>query len=614
MQIEEKEYDQSFNLGIWKKLYPFIRPFRGYLIAALIFNIICAVVDIVLPLFQQYAINHFIGENTTSGLGWFAAVYIAAIVLQTVSVVIFCRCAMVIEMNMAKNMKKACFDRLQQLSFSYYNTTPVGYILARVMNDTGRISGLVAWNLLDMLWALFYVVGIFVVMFSLNWRLALWMMLILPALIILTGFFQKRILQWNRRVRKKNSMITGAYNEGITGAQTSKTLVIEGKNSGHFHELTSDMKIAGVKAARMNGIYIALVVFCGYVGVALALKQGGGFVLKDAMQLGTLSAFTTYAVGMFEPIRNVASNISELIAAQANIERVTGLLEEEPQIKDSPEVIEKYGTAFDQKRENWEPIKGDIIFDDVTFHYPDGGENILEHFNLHVPAGTTVAIVGETGAGKSTLVNLACRFFEPTTGRILIDGADYRERSQSWLHSSLGYVLQSPQLFTGTIMENIRYGRLEATDEEVIAAARTVSADKVAAKLENGWQTQVGEGGDSMSTGEKQLISFARAVLADPAIFVLDEATSSIDTETEQLIQSATSYLLKDRTSFIIAHRLSTIRQADMILVVKAGKIIEQGTHDELMNAKGYYYDLYTQQFKEEMLEKFQEGRQQQDV
>ena len=326
-------------------------------------------------------------------------------------------------------------------------------------------------------------------------------------------------------------------------------------------------------------------------------------MLAQALQLGTLSAFTTYAVNMFEPIRNIASNLSEIVAAQANIERVTGLLEEEPQIKDRPDVIEKYGTALEQKRENWEPIKGDITFEDVTFHYPDGNENILEHFNLHVPAGTTVAIVGETGAGKSTLVNLACRFFEPTQGRILIDGVDYRERSQSWLHSALGYVLQSPHLFTGTIMENIRYGKLEATDEEVIEAAKIVSADQVAKRLEKGWQTDVGEGGDSMSTGEKQLISFARAVLADPAIFVLDEATSSIDTETEQLIQNAISYLLKDRTSFIIAHRLSTIRQADVILVVKAGKIIEQGTHDELMAMKGYYHDLYTQQFKEEMME-----------
>ena len=250
MQIEEKEYDQSFDWRIWKKLFPFMKPFRKYMIIALVFNTLCALVDIALPLFQQYAINHFISGNTTEGIGSFAGTYLVTIIFQTVSVVIFCRCAMVIEMNMAKNMKKACFDHLQQLSFSYYNTTPVGYILARVMNDTGRISGLVAWNLLDMLWALFYVVGIFGIMLALNWKLALWIMLIVPGLVLLTSFFQKRILKWNRQVRKKNSMITGAYNEGITGAQTSKALVIEEKNSRHFRGLTDDMKTAGVKAAR----------------------------------------------------------------------------------------------------------------------------------------------------------------------------------------------------------------------------------------------------------------------------------------------------------------------------------------------------------------------------
>lgn len=607
MQIEEKEYNKSFDWRIWKKIYPFVRPFKALLIIGMLFNIACAAVDIALPLFQQYAINHFIGEMTTEGLGGFALAYLAAIAFQTASVVIFCRCAMVIEMRMARDMKKACFDHLQELSFSYYNTTPVGYILARVMSDTGRISGLVAWNFTDMLWALFYVIGIFISMAFLNLQLALLVLLVVPVLVFLTMFFQKRILHWNRQVRKQNSRITGAYNEGIMGAQTSKALVIEEKNSRQFCGITQDMKTAGIRAARMNGIYISLVVFFSAAAIAIILKQGGELVMEDVMRIGTLSAFATYSVNMFEPIQNVARNLSELISAQANIERVTGLIEEEPQIKDTPEVIAKYGTAFDQKRENWEPIRGDIVFEDVTFHYPDGKENILEHFNLHIPAGTTVAIVGETGAGKSTLVNLACRFFEPTSGRILIDGVDYRERSQSWLHSSIGYVLQSPHLFSGSILENIRYGRLEATDEEVIAAAKTVSADKVAAKLANGWQTDVGEGGDSMSTGEKQLISFARAVLANPAIFVLDEATSSIDTETEQLIQNAISYLLKGRTSFIIAHRLSTIRQADVILVVKAGKIIEQGSHQELMKKKGYYYNLYTQQFQKEMMEGFTE-------
>ncbi len=318
------------------------------------------------------------------------------------------------------------------------------------------------------------------------------------------------------------------------------------------------------------------------------------------MEIGTLSAFTSYAVGIFEPIQQIARILADIISAQANIERVTGLLEEVPAIQDSPEVVEKYGDSFVGKTENWEPIKGDIEFRDVTFRYPDGNENILEHFNLKIPAGSTVAIVGETGAGKSTLVNLACRFFEPTEGSILIDGRDYRERSQLWLHSNIGYVLQNPHLFSGSIKENIRYGRLDATDEEIEAAAQAVSADTVVQKLENGYDSDVGEGGDRLSTGEKQLISFARAVLADPAIFVLDEATSSIDTQTEQLIQSAIAHLLQGRTSFLIAHRLSTIRHADMILVVHDGKIIESGTHEELLRKKGQYFSLYTKQFEEE--------------
>ena len=302
-------------------------------------------------------------------------------------------------------------------------------------------------------------------------------------------------------------------------------------------------------------------------------------------------------MGIFEPIQQIARNIADILSLQANIERVMGLLDQKPLITDTPEVIERYGTAFEAKRENWEPIRGEIEFRDVSFRYPDGNEDVLSHFNLKIPAGSTIAIVGETGAGKSTLVNLACRFFEPTAGQVLIDGKDYRERSQLWLHSSIGYVLQSPHLFSGTVMENIRYGRLDATDEEVIAAAKAVSADQVAAKLENGYESNVGEGGDCLSTGEKQLISFARAVLADPRIFVLDEATSSIDTQTEQLIQKATELLLRDRTSFLIAHRLSTIRRADLILVVRDGTIVESGTHEELLRKKGYYRDLYLQQF-----------------
>ncbi|MCI8917108.1 MAG: ABC transporter ATP-binding protein, partial [Oscillospiraceae bacterium] len=387
---------------------------------------------------------------------------------------------------------------------------------------------------------------------------------------------------------------------GAVGQDKAKTLVIEDQSIHSFRELTGEMNRSAVRAARLNAVYIPVTLFFSTLTVAIVLLRGGWLVEEQVLEIATLSAFITYAMNIFEPIQNLTANLAEFIAVQASIERVTGLLDERPQVTDTPQVVEKYGDSFDPKRENWEPLKGEIEFRDVTFRYPDGGDNVLEHFDLKIPAGTTVAIVGETGAGKSTLVNLACRFFEPTQGQILIDGRDYRERSQLWLHSNIGYVLQSPHLFSGSVRENIRYGRLDATDREVEAAARAVSADKVAAKLEQGWDSDVGEEGDRLSTGEKQLISFARAVLADPRIFVLDEATSSIDTQTEQDIQNAIDHLLRDRTSFLIAHRLSTIRKADMILVVRDGKIVERGTHQSLLRAHGYYHDLYSRQFAEE--------------
>ena len=600
MGYEEEEYTASFSLKIWKGLFPYLKPYRRMLLAIFLLNLGCAAMDILLPQFQQYAINHFIQSGTTGGLALFAGVYGAVVVLQTLFVMGFTRRCIRVEMNLGRDLKRACFVHLQTLSLSYYNTTPVGYILSRVMNDTDRIAQIVAWNLCDMLWAAAYLVGVFAAMLAMNARLALAVILVVPALALATFYFQSRILLWNRRVRRNNSRITGAYNEGIMGAKTSKTLVTEDENSRGFRKISEETRIASVRAARMNALYIPLVLFLGSAATAAVLVRGGGMVLRHTLLIGTLSAFASYAVGILEPVQELARSFSLVVAVQTNIERVTGLLEKKPGVVDRPEVAEKYGDAFHPKRQNWEPLRGDIEFRDISFRYPDGKENVLEHFSLKIPAGTTVAIVGETGAGKSTLVNLVCRFFEPTAGRILIDGRDYRERSQLWLHSNIGYVLQSPHLFSGTVRENIRYGRLDADDEEVERAAAAVGADRVAARLEDGYDTCVGEGGDLLSTGEKQLISFARAVLADPRIFILDEATSSIDTQTEQLIQAATARLLKGRTSFLIAHRLSTIRRADLILVVRDGRIVERGTHAQLLRERGYYRELYLRQFEEE--------------
>ncbi len=588
------------SLQTWAKLLPFLAPYKWQMILIIALMILGACFDMVQPLFSGYAVDNFIEPRTTEGLISFTAVYLSMVVVQTITTILMAIYALKVEMYLGRDLKRKLFDHLQTLDFSYYNTTPVGTIMARLMSDTGKIGTVLAWSLVDIFWSSMYVLGCVVIMLFVNWKLALILIAIIPIIAVITVVFQKKILAVNRRVRAINAEVTRHYNEGISGAKTSKTLVIEEKNDKAFEKVAEDMRSTTIRAVRLNAVYIPIISFLTAIGVAMVLNQGGNMVLFGDITVGEMTVFINYALIIADPVQQLARTISNFISTQVNIERVSALLEREPLIKDTPEVIEKYGTAFDPKRENWEPIQGHITFDDVTFRYPDGVENVLEHFSLDIPAGTTVAIVGETGAGKSTLVNLACRFFEPTEGRILIDGKDYRERSMLWLHSSIGYVLQTPHLFSGSVRDNIRYGRLDATDEEIEAAAKLVSAHDAIMHMENGYDSDVGEGGDQLSTGEKQLISFARAVLADPRIFVLDEATASIDTKTEELIQHAISTLLENRTSFLIAHRLSTIRHADLILVVRAGKIIEQGTHEELLQNKGYYANLYNKQFEQE--------------
>ena len=592
------EYDvsakQKFSLSTWKKLWPFLKPVKKRFIMALILIVFAALVDVLIPLFTKFAVDWFIVPQTTDGLVGFFLTYLGAIAVQGALTVFFFRHCMVVEMEMSRQMKIACFTHLQNLSLNYYNKTPVGYILARVMSDTNRIAHVISWTVVSFFWDVLYMLGILVAMFILNWRLALIVLFLIPIIALVSFFFKNKLLKVNREVRSINAKIIGNFNEGISGAKTVKTLVIEDKITEEFSGVTREFYTASMRAIRLGAIFAPMLVLIGSLATALILFYGGFMVMEDILVLGTLSVFLSYTLVILEPIQQTARRFSDFIGAQVNIERVTDLLAQEPLITDTPEVIEKYGDIFTPKTENWEPIKGDIMFENIDFRYPDGDEDVLTNFNLNIPAGTTVAIVGRTGAGKSTLVNLACRFLEPTSGQVLIDGKDYRERSLLWLQSRLGYVLQNPHLFSGTVMENIRYGKLDATDEEIYTAAKLVSLDRVVDRFENGYQTQVGEGGDRLSTGEKQLISFARAVLANPPIFVLDEATSAIDTETEGLIQEAISHILTGRTSFIIAHRLSTIRHADLILVVDEGKIVEQGSHEELMVARGKYYKLYT--------------------
>lgn len=559
-------------------------------------------VDLVLPLFIKYAIDEFFTLGNLSGVGRYAFLYTSAAVIQTVATVIWLRTAIDAEVNASRDLRRMGFNHLQTLSFSYFNTNAVGYIHSRIISDTGKISILVSWGVVDFVYSAVYFIGAVSFMFILDLKMTLFVLCVLPFIIALSVFFQKRLFKTHRQIREINSRITGSINEGITGAKTTKTLAAEDKMSRAFRLLTADMRSTSVRAAKYNSAFISLIsAFC-FVTISLVLWYGGELSMADALKIGTLSVFTTYAISMGDHFRNLARITAELVNIGVNIERFTGLLETEPDITDTLDVVEKYGDIFTPKRENWEPIVGEIEFRDVSFRYPDGEECILEHFNLKIPGKTKVAIVGETGAGKSTLVNLVCRFYEPTEGQIMIDGIDYRKRSQLWLHSNIGYVLQTPHLFSGTVRENLVYGRADAADDDIERALRSVSADTVVDRMKNGLETQIGEGGDTLSTGEKQLLSFARAILADPAIFILDEATSSVDTVTEKLIQQATDRVLSGRTSFIIAHRLSTIRSADIILVVKNGKIVESGTHHELIKKRGAYHNLYMHQFKEEKI------------
>ena len=580
-----------------EKILPYMRHVKWSVFIMVFFGLLGSATDIILPLFQRYALDHFVGEGIFDTLAVFTVMYVATVLLAAGANYIACALAISIEVQVNRKLRQVGFEHLQTLSFSYFNQNSVGYIHARLMSDTSRIGELVSWVTVDCVWRLTYLIGAVVVMLAMDVKLALMVLSILPLLVILFTVFQKKLIKVNREVREINSHITGNFNEGITGAKTVKTLAVEEKMDRRFTADTESMRKKTVQAARLRGLFAGTMSFASSVALAIVLWKGGYIATSE---IGTFSVFMSYAQGMMEPLRWLVDIVSDLITTQVNIERFTNLMAVRSDVEDTPEVIEKYGDSLNPKRENWEPMKGDVSFRDVTFRYPDGEETVLEHFSLDIPFGTHVAIVGETGAGKSTLANLVCRFYEPTEGKLLIDGRDARERSQLWLHDAIGYVLQTPHLFSGTVRENLLMGDPEATEEQMLEAIRTVSAEEVIARLEKGLDTDVGEGGDLLSTGEKQLISFARAILADPRILILDEATASVDTMTEAKIQAAMETVTAGRTCIMIAHRLSTVRNADMILVVRGGKIVEQGNHTELLQQKGYYHELYTRQYEDE--------------
>jgi ATP-binding cassette subfamily B protein len=602
--IEEKDFqNQKINKQTWKTILKFARRYKKAYAGVIGGGMLAGIIDLSMSFMTMWAIDGFMAQKTTENLPLFAVVILGLQAIACLLTLVIVRCGGFLESNLCADVRREAFHRLQTMSFSYFDKTSVGFLISKLTNDISRIMDMISWMGIDLGWSAMAIVASLIAMFAVNLQLALITVASVPLLVLVSIVFQKRILKYQRETRKLNSMITSSFNEGITGAQTTKTLVREELNNEDFNELTGKMRTASIKAAMISAVYLPVANLIISLAVGFIVIKGGHDVLGGLLTVGQLNFFISIGNMMFQPIRNFAGIFAEFQSSQAAAERVVDVLTATSDIIDTPAVNAKYGDSFTAKKENWEPIRGEVEFKNVSFWYKEN-EPVLKNFSLKVKAGENIALVGATGGGKSTIVNLVCRFYEPCEGEVLIDGINIKERSQLWLQSSLGYVLQQPHLFSGTIKENIRYGRLDATDLDIENAAKLVGAHEFITKLEKGYDTEAGEGGNLMSTGQKQLISFARAIIANPKIFVLDEATSSIDTDSEQKIEAAVDMLLHNRTSFIIAHRLSTVRGADRILVIDDGEILEQGSHKQLMHRKGRYYELYMNQFKNEQFAK----------
>lgn len=608
ISAEEARFEKRFDLRVWSKLLRYAMGHKWKLAGLAFFGFTTALSDIGFPWVTGALIDEVAQKGGDADIWSYAWTYFGLVCSLSISILAFIMLAGSVRTSVAHDIRRDGFENLQRLSFAYFDKHPVGWLMSRMTSDCERLSNIMAWGTLDLVWGSTLLIGISVVMLTMNWSLALIVLSVMPVLAVVSAFFQTRILGSARAVRKNNSRITAAYNEGIMGMRTTKVFGREAENLQDFQKLTDEMFQASVRNQVQSALFFPIVLSLGSMATGLALAAGGMDVLAGGLSIGVLITFIQYTRRFFDPIEDMSHWFAELQMAQASAERIFGLIETVPEIRDSEEVIARH--ALDSGRTNGSDISNDerivvlpadrtavreIRFDAVDFAYSEGPP-VLKQFDLHVVQGESIALVGATGGGKSTIVNLLCRFYEPTAGRILMDGQDYRTLPLHWLQSQLGIVLQTPHLFSGTIADNIRYGNLDATQEDIEAAARLVGAHGFIHEFKGGYQTEVGEGGNQLSTGQKQLLSFARAIIGDPQILVMDEATSSIDTETEARIQQGVEKVLQGRTSFVIAHRLSTIRRADRILVIDGGRIVEQGDHKSLLALGGRYFELYSQQ------------------
>lgn len=588
--FEEEEFKTQFNGQTLRRILALTRPHWRWVVGFLITIALVSGLDSVFTYLSKLIIDNGILAQNRSELYRLLVIYGSLGFVQASGVFCFIYLAGVLGERVRYDLRQKMFNHLQGLSLSYFSRTPVGWIMSRVTSDSERVADLVTWGLLDVTWGMMNIITAMGFMLFINWKLALIVLGILPILFYIAYQFRKRILGEFRNVRKLNSKITGSFNENITGVRVVKALCREDANLEEFKVLTGDMYRSSYRAAWLSALFLPSVQLVSAIALATIVWYGGWQVQVGSMTVGGIQAFVAYVTFMMWPIQDLARVFAEMQHSIASGERIFSMIDAVPDVKDLP-------GAYDPGT-----IQGDIEFDNVTFYYDEGDKKpVLENFSLYVKRGETIALVGETGGGKTTIVNLICRFYEPKKGSIRIGGKDYREYSLHAIQSRIGMVLQTPHLFSGTIRENIRYGRLDATDEEIIEAAKLAGAHDFIVKLKKGYDEEVGEGGNLLSVGQKQLISLARAVLAKPKVFIMDEATSSVDTLTEALIQRGMETMMKGRTSFVIAHRLSTIKRADRILVIEQGKIAEMGSHAELLRKRGKYYSLYTKQFRHQM-------------
>lgn len=593
-QLEDDTFTGKIDFSMWKRIFAFAAPYRRHMALLITLGILVAGFDIGITLFNKVLIDAVKNGATRAELTRNFLLYAAMMIAFAASIWGFIMTAGRISTGFAYDLRNAAFKHLQELSFSFYDKRAVGWLMARMTGDVGTLARTLSWAQLDLAWGLTVLPLAAGTMLWLNWKLGLIVLITWPAIIFTARFFQHRMLLVNRKLRKAGSQTTASYNEGLQGVRTTKSMGREEKNLAEFSEMSQTMHDLAIRNTIYNALMMPMLSSLCFVGVALALWRGGYDVQAAAHSMGftvgSLFAFIHLATFIQFPVEQLARTITNVQGAQVSLERLQTLLDTKPEIADGTDLVP--AGELPGRVET-------ITFENVSFGYIPG-QTVLSDFTLTVQPGQSVALVGPTGGGKSTIVSLACRFYEPTAGRILINGIDYRRLPLAWLQSRLGMVLQQPHLFSGTILENIRYGRLDATDAEVEHAARLAGAHEFINSFADKYNTKVGEGGNRLSTGQKQLIALARAIIANPQIFVMDEATSSVDTQTERAIQTAVDRVLAGRISFVIAHRLSTIKRADIILVISGGKVIEQGNHHNLLELRGKYFELYTNQFTQE--------------